>query len=209
LARHGKPEPVEAPHDLQIARRHRPRQVVHAAAADAYNLRLPGDGTDRVHTRSSPCAQQTRFAERDFQKDRSPPSALRSWHGATSHRPPAHSLRRPPQRRTPRQPLPEAATSTASSGWGERRSAAPAQPVCSRPSLRTQSRINAGKASTAFAHCLALPTDQQRTRKGLRGQPMPKLGAFRKTFFHPRDRTAVVAGGTGGTAGSSGDFWWD
>jgi hypothetical protein len=37
-------QPVEAPHDLQIARRHRPRQVVHAAAADAHNLRLPGDG---------------------------------------------------------------------------------------------------------------------------------------------------------------------
>src|SRR5271156_6032102 len=34
-------------------------------------------------------------------KNRSPASALRSWHGATSHRPPAHSLRRPPQPRTP------------------------------------------------------------------------------------------------------------
>jgi hypothetical protein len=34
---------VETPHHFQVGRRHRARQVVDAAAADAQNLRLPGD----------------------------------------------------------------------------------------------------------------------------------------------------------------------
>src|SRR5260370_10803109 len=38
-------------------------------------------------------------------KNRSPASALRSWHGVTSHRPAACWLRCRPQTRTPRQPL--------------------------------------------------------------------------------------------------------
>src|SRR3954453_13161433 len=36
-------QPVETPHDREIGVRHRPRQVVHAAAADVQSLRLPGD----------------------------------------------------------------------------------------------------------------------------------------------------------------------
>src|SRR5208282_3840455 len=36
-------QPVEAPHDFQVGRRHRPWQVVDAATADAQNLRLLGD----------------------------------------------------------------------------------------------------------------------------------------------------------------------
>src|SRR4051812_40721392 len=36
-------QPVETPHDLQVGRRHRTRQVVDAATADAQNRRLPGD----------------------------------------------------------------------------------------------------------------------------------------------------------------------
>src|SRR5450631_4138613 len=35
---------IETPHDLEVGRRHRPRQVVHAATADAQGLRLLGDG---------------------------------------------------------------------------------------------------------------------------------------------------------------------
>ena len=34
---------VEMPHDREVGVRHRPRQVVDAATADAQNLRLPGD----------------------------------------------------------------------------------------------------------------------------------------------------------------------
>src|SRR6201985_521956 len=37
-------EPVEEPHDLQIASRHRPWQVVHAATADAQGVGLLRDG---------------------------------------------------------------------------------------------------------------------------------------------------------------------
>ena len=36
-------QPVETPHDRKVGVRHRPRQVVDAATADAQNLRLPGD----------------------------------------------------------------------------------------------------------------------------------------------------------------------
>src|SRR6202161_4573280 len=36
-------QPVETPHDFQVGRRHRARQVVDAAAADAQNLRLLAD----------------------------------------------------------------------------------------------------------------------------------------------------------------------
>src|SRR6266481_3842681 len=36
-------QPVETPHHLQVARRHRTWQVVDAAAADVQNLRLLGD----------------------------------------------------------------------------------------------------------------------------------------------------------------------
>lgn len=36
-------QPVETPHDREIGVRHRPRRVVHAAAADVQSLRLPGD----------------------------------------------------------------------------------------------------------------------------------------------------------------------
>src|SRR5207237_2841867 len=36
-------QPVETPHDRKIGLRHRTRQIVDAAAADAQNLRLPGD----------------------------------------------------------------------------------------------------------------------------------------------------------------------
>ncbi len=36
-------QPVETPHGLQVARRHRTRQIVDAATTDAQNLRLPGD----------------------------------------------------------------------------------------------------------------------------------------------------------------------
>src|SRR5438874_10833744 len=36
-------QPVKTTHDLQIGRRHRPRQVVHAATADAQSFRLPRD----------------------------------------------------------------------------------------------------------------------------------------------------------------------
>ena len=36
-------QPVETPHDFQVGRRHRTRQVVDAAAADAQNLGLLAD----------------------------------------------------------------------------------------------------------------------------------------------------------------------
>src|ERR1700691_1758621 len=36
-------QPVETPHDFQVDRRHRARQIVDAAAADAQNLRLLAD----------------------------------------------------------------------------------------------------------------------------------------------------------------------
>src|SRR5437764_13032724 len=36
-------QPIEMPHDLQVGRGYRPRQVVHAATADAQSLRLLGD----------------------------------------------------------------------------------------------------------------------------------------------------------------------
>lgn len=36
-------QPVETPHNREIGVRHQARQVVHAAAADLQNLRLPGD----------------------------------------------------------------------------------------------------------------------------------------------------------------------
>src|SRR2546425_10274624 len=36
-------QPVETPHDREVGLRHRARQIVDAAAADAQNLRLPGD----------------------------------------------------------------------------------------------------------------------------------------------------------------------
>src|SRR6266849_11188243 len=36
-------QPVETPHDCEVSLRHRPRQVVDAAAADAKNLGLPND----------------------------------------------------------------------------------------------------------------------------------------------------------------------
>src|ERR1700683_972605 len=36
-------QPVETPHDFQVGRWHRARQVVDAAAADAQNLRLLAD----------------------------------------------------------------------------------------------------------------------------------------------------------------------
>src|SRR5262245_44318523 len=36
-------QPVETPHDREIGVRHRPRQVINAAAADLQNFRLPGD----------------------------------------------------------------------------------------------------------------------------------------------------------------------
>src|SRR6267378_8083559 len=36
-------QPIEMPHDLQVGRRYRPRQVVHAATADLQRLRLLGD----------------------------------------------------------------------------------------------------------------------------------------------------------------------
>src|SRR6267378_756023 len=36
-------QPIEMPHDLQVGRRHRPRQVVHAATADLQRLRLLGN----------------------------------------------------------------------------------------------------------------------------------------------------------------------
>src|SRR5258708_5219883 len=36
-------QPIEMPHDLQIGRRHWPRQVVHAATADVQGFRLLGD----------------------------------------------------------------------------------------------------------------------------------------------------------------------
>src|ERR1700689_2387067 len=35
-------QPVETPHHSKVGFRHRTRQVVHPAAADAQNLRLPG-----------------------------------------------------------------------------------------------------------------------------------------------------------------------
>src|SRR5260370_15108015 len=36
-------QPIEMTHDLQVGRRYRPRQVVHAATADAQGFRLLGD----------------------------------------------------------------------------------------------------------------------------------------------------------------------
>ena len=36
-------QPVDTPHHFQVGRRHRARQVVDAAAADAQNFRLPSD----------------------------------------------------------------------------------------------------------------------------------------------------------------------
>ena len=36
-------QPVETPHNREVGFRHRPRQVVDAAAADVQNLRLLGD----------------------------------------------------------------------------------------------------------------------------------------------------------------------
>src|SRR6266545_6885060 len=36
-------QPVETTHDREVGVRHRPRQVVDAATADAQSLRLPGD----------------------------------------------------------------------------------------------------------------------------------------------------------------------
>jgi len=36
-------QPIEMPHDIQIGHRHWPRQVVHAATADAQGFRLLGD----------------------------------------------------------------------------------------------------------------------------------------------------------------------
>ena len=36
-------QPVETPHDREVGVRHRPRQVIDAAAADLQNLRLLGD----------------------------------------------------------------------------------------------------------------------------------------------------------------------
>ena len=36
-------QPVETPHDREIGVRHRPRQVINAAAAGLQNVRLPGD----------------------------------------------------------------------------------------------------------------------------------------------------------------------
>src|SRR5262245_786349 len=40
---HLQMQPVETPHDREVGVRHRPWQVVDAAAADAQNLRLLGD----------------------------------------------------------------------------------------------------------------------------------------------------------------------
>ena len=36
-------QPVETPHDREVGGRHRPRQIIDAAAADLQNFRLPGD----------------------------------------------------------------------------------------------------------------------------------------------------------------------
>ena len=59
-------QPVETPHDREVGFRHRPRQVIDAATADAQNLRLPGDRQIVLDGRSSLCAQQSRLGERAF-----------------------------------------------------------------------------------------------------------------------------------------------
>ena len=57
---------VETPHDREVGVRHRPRQVVDAATADAQNLRLLDDRRIVLTGRSSLCAQQSRLGERSF-----------------------------------------------------------------------------------------------------------------------------------------------
>src|SRR5664280_1542937 len=36
-------QPIKLPHDRKVGGRHRPRQIINAAAADLQNFRLPGD----------------------------------------------------------------------------------------------------------------------------------------------------------------------
>ncbi len=57
---------VDPPHQRQIRVADRPRQVVHATAADPERLGLPGDRQIVPRGRSSLCAQQAGFAERAF-----------------------------------------------------------------------------------------------------------------------------------------------
>ena len=59
---------VETPHDREVGFRHRPRQIVDAATADVRAFACLLMGQIVRAARSSPCAQQTCFAERSFQK---------------------------------------------------------------------------------------------------------------------------------------------
>src|SRR5437773_6424985 len=78
-------QPVETPHDRKVGFRHRARQIVDAATADVQSSRLLGDGQVvwgsiiALRSANRPCRAL-------LPKNRSPASALQSWHAATSRR---------------------------------------------------------------------------------------------------------------------------
>jgi hypothetical protein len=55
-------QPIETVYDRKVGRRHR----LDAATTDPQKLRLLADRQDGARGRSSPCAQQSRLAERTF-----------------------------------------------------------------------------------------------------------------------------------------------
>src|ERR1700750_1259660 len=105
-------EPVEEAHDLQIVSRHRPWQVVHAATADAQGLRLLRDGPlmlayDHRLALSKP-ALPSATSKKSFSSVSSP---ILAWSDFTSMGGVLDAA--PAADPNTRQPLPEAAISTA------------------------------------------------------------------------------------------------
>src|SRR5258705_13515462 len=90
-------QPVELLHDLEVGWRYRAWQIINAASTDIQKLCLPGHRQivltfDHRFALSNPALVSA------LSKNRSPASAPRSWHGATSHQSPGWpALRRPIQ----------------------------------------------------------------------------------------------------------------
>jgi hypothetical protein len=102
---------VETSHDREVGFRHRARQVVHTATADAQDFRLPRNGQVVLAVRSSPCVGKPALLSASL-KNRSPALARRSSRAATSRQWLVAPRRRHRRDQKHRQPRPRAALST-------------------------------------------------------------------------------------------------
>ena len=96
---------VDPPHDRQIGRRHRPGQVIYAAAADRPAPGLPRQRQDCSRSIIALRSARVRLCRAHRPKNRSPASTRRSWRAVPSGPPPAGaSIPEAPEPKTPAAP---------------------------------------------------------------------------------------------------------